>query len=105
MLLSVLIRGGLFIDGILFRMNDNCFWFVQPDGDLDTWLLAHSSGFDVLISDPQSRVLQLQGPKTYEIMHAATDGAVDRTLKYFQSSFLILEGSQFMYLVRGGLES
>ena len=94
-------QGGLFMDGILFRMNDNCFWFVQPDGDLDTWLLAHSSGFDVLISDPQSRVLQLQGPKSYEIMHAAKDGAVDGTLKYFQSSFFNI-GGQPVYVSRTG---
>ena len=94
-------QGGLFMDGILFRMNDNCFWFVQPDGDLDTWLLAHSSGFDVSISDPKSRVLQLQGPKSYEIMHAVTNGVLDRTLKYFQSSFFNI-GGQPVYVSRTG---
>ena len=32
--------------------------------DLDTWFLAHKHNYNVSISDPQSRVLQLQGPKS-----------------------------------------
>ncbi len=51
--------GGLFMDGILFRLGETRFWFVQPDGDMHTWFLAHNTGFDVTISDPKSRVLQL----------------------------------------------
>ena len=94
-------QGGVFIDGILFRINENCFWFVQPDGELDTWLLAHSADFDVLISDPNSRVLQLQGPKSYEIIHEASKGAVDETLKYFHSNFFNI-GGQPVYVSRTG---
>ena len=33
--------GNTFMDGILFRLSEECFWFVQPDGDMHTWLLAH----------------------------------------------------------------
>ena len=39
--------GGLFIDGILFKLAQDQFWFVRPDGSLDTWLLAHRDGYDV----------------------------------------------------------
>ena len=52
-------QGGVFMDGILFRLDDDRFWFVQPDGSLDTWLLAHKCDFDVHITDPHSRVLQI----------------------------------------------
>ena len=62
-------KGGIFMDGILFRLAENRFWFVHPDGDLDTWLLANCNSFDVSVSDPKSRVLQLQGPKSFQIMH------------------------------------
>ena len=94
-------EGGLFMDGILFRLGDARFWFVQPDGDLDTWLLAHRTGFEVTVSDPQSRVLQLQGPKSYQIMHTATSGALDETFKYFRvGSFNI--GGQDVYVSRTG---
>ena len=44
--------GGLFMDGILFRLEENRFWYVQPDGALETWLMAHKSGYDVNISIP-----------------------------------------------------
>lgn len=94
-------QGGLFMDGILFRLEDTRFWFVQPDGDLDTWLMAHRTGFDVTVSDPQSRVLQLQGPKSYQVMHAATGAALDETFKYFRIGLFRL-GSQDVYVSRTG---
>ena len=94
-------EGGLFMDGILFRLSENRFWFVQPDGDLDTWLLAHRQGYAVTISDPRSRVLQLQGPKSYEIMNAATDGELNETLKYFGCGFVRI-GSQTIFVSRTG---
>lgn len=80
--------GGLFMDGILFRLGETRFWFVQPDGDMHTWFLAHNTGFDVTISDPKSRVLQLQGPASFAIINAASDGAVDREMGYFHAGFL-----------------
>ena len=45
--LSCTHSGGTFMDGILFKLSDNKFWFVQPDGDMNTWLIAHKDGFDV----------------------------------------------------------
>ncbi len=93
--------GGLFMDGILFRLAQDRFWFVHPDGDLDTWLLAHRDGYNVTITDPHSRVLQLQGPKSYEIMHKLTNGQVDHRLLYFHSKFVTISG-QKVYVSRTG---
>ena len=53
--------GGTFMDGILFRLTEKRFWYVQPDGAFEEWLTAHRKGFDIKISDPNSRVLQEAG--------------------------------------------
>jgi aminomethyltransferase len=89
------------MDGILFRLDEKKFWFVQPDGDLDTWLLAHRHNVDVSISDPQSRVLQLQGPRSLEIIHAATKGGVNQHMGYFRSGFHEI-GGQHVFISRTG---
>ena len=94
-------HGGVFMDGVMFRMGKNRFWYVQADGPFEMWLLAHSGGFDVTISDPHSRVLQIQGPASFDIMNAASGGAIDETMKYFRSGFFEL-GGQRLYISRTG---
>jgi aminomethyltransferase len=94
-------RGGVFMDGILFRMPEDRFWYVQPDGALETWLIAHSEGFDVTISDPKSRVIQIQGPKSLEVMRSASDGAIDEGMVYFHAGYFDL-GGQELYVSRTG---
>ena len=93
--------GGTFMDGILFRMAKDRFWYVQADGDLETWLIAHSGGFDIKISDPNSRVLQIQGPNSMKIMADATNGAIDENMKYFHSGLFDI-GGQELYVSRTG---
>ena len=70
-------QGGIFMDGVIFKFNENKFWYVQADGPFEDWLLAHSGGFNVKISDPKSRVLQIQGPASIDIMKAASNGKID----------------------------
>jgi glycine cleavage system aminomethyltransferase T len=94
-------KGGVFMDGVLFKLTDDRFWYVQPDGALETWLLAHSEGFNITISDPHSRVLQIQGPASFDIMHAASNGAINETLGYFHSGFFDIGGQQ-VYVSRTG---
>ena len=94
-------QGGVFMDGVMFRLEENRFWYVQADGPFESWLIAHSGGYDVTISDPNSRVLQIQGPASLEIMKAASDGAVNETLKYFRSDYFDIGGQQF-YVSRTG---
>jgi aminomethyltransferase len=93
--------GGVFMDGILFRLDDDRFWYVQPDGALETWLVAHSEGYEVTISDPGSRVIQIQGPSSPEIMHAASAGRIDDGMGYFHSGYFDL-GGQELYVSRTG---
>jgi glycine cleavage system aminomethyltransferase T len=94
-------NGRLFMDGVLFKLANQRYWYVQPDGALETWLLAHSAGFDVSVVDPQSRVLQIQGPASFEIMRAATDGAITEKMGYFHSGFFRIAGQE-VYVSRTG---
>ena len=89
------------MDGILFRLDDKKYWFVHPDGDLDTWFLAHKHNYNVSISDPQSRVLQLQGPKSLAVMNLATNGGVDHCMGYFKAGFFTI-GEQSVFISRTG---
>lgn len=83
-------KGGVFIDGVLLNFSKNRYWHVQPDGGLEAWLLALSEGFDVMISDPHSRVLQIQGPASLAIMNVASAAAIDERMGYFHSGFFDL---------------
>lgn len=94
-------QGGIFMDGVVFRLGQDRFWYVQADGPFETWLIAHSGGFDVSISDPKSRVLQIQGPASIDIMNAASGEAIDDTMGYFRSGFFDL-GGQTLYVSRTG---
>ncbi len=94
-------QGGVFMDGVLFKLDDDRYWYVQADGAFETWLLAHNDGYDVSVSDPNSRVIQIQGPASMDIMKAASDGAIDETLKYFHAGFFDL-GGQELYVSRTG---
>ena len=93
--------GGVFMDGVVFKLGTNRFWYVQADGPFETWLLALSIGFDVEIKDPKSRVLQIQGPASIAIMNAASGGAIDETMRYFRSGYFDL-GGQSVYVSRSG---
>ena len=94
-------QGGIFMDGVIFKFNENKFWYVQADGPFEDWLLAHSGGFNVKISDPRSRVLQIQGPASIDIMKAASNGKIDENMPYYRSGYFDL-GGQELYVSRSG---
>ncbi|MXW34244.1 MAG: aminomethyl transferase family protein [Chloroflexi bacterium] len=94
-------QGGVFMDGVVFRIEGDRFWYVQADGALEDWLLAHSGGCDVTISDPKSRVIQIQGPASLEIMRAASANRIDEGMRYFRAGFFDL-GGQEVYVSRTG---
>lgn len=94
-------EGGTFMDGILFKLADDRYWYVQADGAFRAWMTAHQAGYDIEISDPRSRVLQLQGPRSMAIMRDASDGAIDSDLRYFGAGFYPI-GGQNVYVSRTG---
>ena len=94
-------EGNTLMDGILFRLSEECFWFVQPDGNMWTWLLAHKNNYQIKINDPISRVLQIQGPNSYKILNELTDGKIDYKFSYFSAGFFNIN-SQLVYVSRTG---
>ncbi len=62
--------GGLQMDGVMIRLAEDHFWYVHANGEFESWLTAFSNGLEVSINDPQSRVLQVQGPRSLEILKA-----------------------------------
>ncbi|MFX0547602.1 glycine cleavage T C-terminal barrel domain-containing protein [Roseovarius sp. S1116L3] len=64
--------GGILNDPILLRLAENHFWISLADSDILLWAqgVAVHSGLDVTIGEPDVSPLQLQGPKSGEIMQA-----------------------------------
>ncbi|WP_370161511.1 glycine cleavage T C-terminal barrel domain-containing protein [Limimaricola soesokkakensis] len=65
-------EGGLLNDPILLRLEKNRFWLSLADSDILLWAqgVALNSGMDVTIREPDVSPLQLQGPKSGEVMKA-----------------------------------
>ena len=75
--------GGLIVDGILLRLEQDKFWYAQADGDFYSWARAHASGMNVEISDPDVFVSQVQGPNALKILKAASDTGMPEPFGYF----------------------
>ena len=75
--------GGLLMDGVLMRLAEDRFWYVMADGEFLPWLEAHAIGMDVRVFDPEVWVLQVQGPRSLEILRAIADPAPPTDWKYF----------------------
>ncbi len=81
--------GGLVCDGIIFRLAEDRFWYVHADAEVYLWLVAHALGYAVEIRDPESWVLQVQGPNSLKVLANACDGGAPAEFGYFD----IFEGS------------
>ena len=93
--------GGVLMDGILFRLADERYWYVQADGEFMTWLSGHAADLDVKVRDPKAWVLQVQGPKSLDILSDLTDGALSQKFGYFNSTWVQF-GGQDVYVSRTG---
>jgi len=86
-------EGGILNDPILLRLAENHFWLSLADSDILLWAqgVAVHSGMDVQIGEPDVSPLQLQGPKSGQIMQALFgDEILD--LKYYWLRELQLDG-------------
>ena len=77
--------GGLVCDGILFKLAEDHFWYVHADANVYLWLVAHAHEYNVHIRDPQSWVLQVQGPKSLTVLASACDGGAPDDFRYFDA--------------------
>ena len=97
--------GGILNDPILLRLAENHFWISLADSDILLWAqgVAVNSGLDVQIGEPDVSPLQLQGPKSGEIMRALFgDSILD--LKYYWLREMTLDGIPLV-VSRTGLSS
>ncbi len=75
--------GGLINDPVLLRLGENHFWLALADSDVLLWLaladsdvllwargIAYRSGLDVEIREPDVSPLQVQGPRSREVVGA-----------------------------------
>jgi len=77
--------GGIINDPILLKLAENHFWLSIADSDVLLWAkgVAVHSGMDVKITEPDVSPLQLQGPKSRDILRAAF-GDAPPELKYYR---------------------
>lgn len=77
--------GGVINDPILLKLAEDHYWLSIADSDVLLWAkgLAVNSGMDVRVNEPDVSPLQLQGPKSRDILRAAFgDGPAE--LKYYR---------------------
>ncbi|MDA3646803.1 glycine cleavage system protein T [Saccharopolyspora indica] len=62
--------GGIINDPVLLRLGENRFWLSLADSDVLLWAkgLAHNLGVDVEIREPDVGPVQVQGPKSRDVM-------------------------------------
>ena len=86
-------EGGILNDPILLRLADNHFWISLADSDILLWAqgVAVNAGMNVSIREPDVSPLQLQGPKSGEIMKSLF-GEEIQDLKYYWLRELELDG-------------
>lgn len=62
--------GGVLNDPILLRVADDEFWFSLSDSDIEWWLRGVNvgKGFDVTIGEIDVSPVQIQGPKSEDLM-------------------------------------
>lgn len=76
--------GGIINDPILLKLAEDHYWLSIADSDTLLWVkgVAVNSGMDVSICEPDVSPLQLQGPKSRDILRAAF-GDAPTELKYY----------------------
>ena len=86
-------EGGILNDPILLRLGENHFWISLADSDILLWAQGVSvhSGLKVNIREPDVSPLQLQGPKSGEIMKALFGKSII-DLKYYWLREVELDG-------------
>jgi aminomethyltransferase len=64
--------GGIVNDPVLLRIEENRWWLALADSDAGLWArgVAVHSGMDVTVREPEVYPVQVQGPKSRDVMEA-----------------------------------
>lgn len=84
--------GGMLMDGVLLRLSEDRFWYVQGDGEFPAWLWAHAEGFDVKVFDPAIWISQVQGPRSMDVLAQAADDGMPEPFRYFDLAEIHIGG-------------
>jgi aminomethyltransferase len=62
--------GGIINDPVLLRLEENRFWLSLADSDVELWArgVAHGTDYDVEIKEIDVGPVQVQGPKSKDVM-------------------------------------
>lgn len=76
--------GGILNDPVLLRISEDEFWFSISDSDLEMWLRGVNigKGYDVTIKEIDVAPVQIQGPKSEDLMADLFGDAV-RDIPYY----------------------
>ena len=94
--MACLPNGGVLMDGMLMRLSENKFWFVQADGEFLGWLSAHAIHRDVTIRDPRSWAVQVQGPTALDVLQDVCEDAAPQPFNYFDVAECAIAGQRLL---------
>ncbi len=85
--------GGIINDPVLARIGENHFWLALADSDALLWVkgVAINAGMAVQIREPDVSPLQIQGPKSKQVMQALFGDKV-LEIKYYYCMEADLDG-------------
>ncbi len=77
--------GGIINDPVLLRLGKNHFWLALADSDVLLWArgVAYNSGMKVKITEPDVSPIQIQGPKSKDVVKALFGDKVLKLKYYF----------------------
>ena len=86
-------EGRILNDPIILRLRENHFWLSLADSDVLLWAqgVAVHSGLNVTLCEPDASPLQLQGPKSGEVMQALFGESI-MDLRYYWLRKVELDG-------------
>lgn len=86
-------NGGIINDPVLARIGENHFWLAAADSDLLLWAkgVAINSGMDVEIREPDVSPMQIQGPKSKDVVSKLFGDQV-LEMKYYYCMAADLDG-------------
>lgn len=78
-------EGGIINDPVLLRIEENRYWLAAADSDILLWAkgVARGSGMKVAIRELDVAPMQVQGPKSRDVMHSLFGDRV-LSLSYYQ---------------------
>ena len=76
--------GEIIVDGIIVYISGEKVWFGVSDGDIELWArgIALHSNYDVLVREADVAPLQIQGPKSRDILRSVIGESIDE-MKFF----------------------